>query len=401
MPAQNAHGATDGPRTSSNGRGGPAAPGFRADQRPLSASDTGSPSREVVEDICGRAVDGHPPTTDELERLLRIDSPESAEPLFGAARELRRRHFGDAVFLYGFVYFSTYCRNRCAFCLYRNGNEASPRYRKSQDEVVAICRDLAASDVNLLDLTMGEDPLTHDSGDYRPLFEMIAAVREETDLPIMISPGVVPDEALQAMRAAGADFYACYQETHTRALYERLRVGQDYRERAVARDNARGAGLLVEDGMLTGVGDSVADRARSIDTMRRDGDDQVRIMTFVPQTGTPMSNVSMPSCFNELLAIAAMRLAMPEAFSPASLDVEGFAGLKPRLDAGANVVTSIVPPRTGLCGVSNSELDVEEGRRTAAAVREALAPIGLRQATNDEFGAWIASTLARRAEQVA
>ena len=367
----------------------------------MTAQTEHEPTHDRVSTICERALGGDAPTVDELECLLSIGSPQEAEPLFAAARELRHRHFGDAVFLYGFVYFSTYCRNHCTFCLYRDGNTASPRYRKSQDEVVAICRDLAASDVNLLDLTMGEDPLTHDTGDFTPLYQMIDAVRRETGLPVMISPGVVPADVLQAMRDAGADFYACYQETHTRPLFERLRVGQDYDERAAARQYAHDAGLLVEDGMLTGIGDDVPDRAASIDAMRRAGDDQVRIMTFVPQEGTPLSAVDMPSCFDELLAIAAMRLAMPEALSPASLDVEGFAGLRPRLDAGANVVTSIVPPQTGLCGVSNSELDVEEGRRTAAAVREAMAPLGLRQATDDEFGAWIQTERARRSEPVA
>lgn len=390
MPAQSGHPSTDPSRTSSGGRR--PAP---VDLRPE------SPAPDDVAGICERALEGRSPTVAEIEVLLSIGSTAAAESLFATARELRRRHFGDMVFLYGFVYFSTYCRNSCTFCLYRDGNEVSPRYRKTLDEVVAICRDLAHSGVNLLDLTMGEDPLTHDSGDYRPLYDMIAAVRRETGLPIMISPGVVPAETLRAMRAAGADFYACYQETHTRELYGRLRVGQDYDERAAARTDARRAGLLVEDGMLTGIGDGVADRARAIDEMRAEGDDQVRIMTFVPQVGTPLADRHMPSCYDELLVIAAMRLAMPDKLSPASLDVEGFAGLRARLDAGANVVTSIVPPRTGLCGVSNSELDVDEGRRTAATVREALTPLGLRQATGGEFRSWMRSAPARRRERVA
>ena len=112
--------------------------------------------RFEVESLSGRAVAGEKLGRPELERLLAVADRETAEPLFAAARELRRRHFGDAAFTYGFVYFSTYCRNHCNFCFYRSGNAESPRYRKTVDEVVAICRDLAASGVNLLDLTMGE-----------------------------------------------------------------------------------------------------------------------------------------------------------------------------------------------------------------------------------------------------
>ena len=69
-----------------------------------------------------------------------------------------------------------------------------------------------------------------------------------------------------------------------------------------------------------------------------------------------------------MLTIAAMRLAMPDRFIPASLDVDGIAGLERRLEAGANVVTSIVPPTVGLAGVSQAELDIDEGYRTVHGV---------------------------------
>ena len=64
----------------------------------------------------------------------------------------------------------------------------------------------------------------------------------------------------------------------------------------------------------------------------------------MPQAGTPLADVRPGGDADELLTIAAMRLAMPDRFIPASLDVDGIAGLERRLRAGANVVTSIVPP---------------------------------------------------------
>ncbi len=309
--------------------------------------------------------------------------------MFGAARELRRRHFGEKVFLYGFVYFSTYCRNQCTFCLYRAGNPASPRYRKSLDEVVAICRDLAASGVALLDLTMGEDPQLFAEPGFRGLLELVQAVRSEAGLPVMVSPGLVPEETLGALRACGADWYALYQETHTPALYERLRLGQTYEARAAARRAARRAGLLVEDGILTGIGDTALDRARSVASMRDAGWDQVRIMTFVPQAGTPLAHVEPPDDTAELLTIAVMRLAMPDRLIPASLDVDGLRGLERRLQAGANVVTSIVPPTVGLAGVSQSELDIDEGHRTVAEVVPQLERLGLEAASPQAYADWL------------
>ena len=113
-------------------------------------------------------------------------------------------------------------------------------------------------------------------------------------------------------------------------------------------------------------------------------------MTFVPQPGTPLAGVAPAGDADELLTIAAMRLAMPARFIPASLDVDGIRGLERRLDAGANVVTSIVPPTVGLAGVSQSELDIDEGHRTVAGVLPHLDRLGLRAATADEYRARMA-----------
>ncbi len=339
--------------------------------------------RRSVAGVCAGILDGTVPDKDDLEALLRAG--DEAPLVFAAAREVRARHSGDAVFLYGFVYFSTYCRNDCAFCFYRADNDASPRYRKSAAEVVAICRDLAASGVVLLDLTMGEDPRILEEPGHATLVELVAAVAEETGTPVMVSPGVLPESSLRELGAAGADWYALYQETHTRELYERLRVGQPFEARAEARSAARRAGLLVEDGLLTGIGDTAADRADSIVAMHAAGWEQVRVMTFVPQAGTPFENMRPAGDLDELLTIACLRLAMPDRFIPASLDVDGIAGLERRLLAGANVVTSIVPPTVGLAGVSQAELDIDDGYRTVHGVLPHLQRLGLRPAGVDEY----------------
>lgn len=346
----------------------------------------------TVEILCEAALKGVDLALGDVEYLLELDNFEDAEVLFSAAREQRRRYFGDAIFLYGFVYYSTYCRNGCAFCFYRAANTLSPRYRKDAGEVVEICQALAESGVNLLDLTLGEDPLLFDAGAFSPLIDLVGRVRSSTHLPIMVSPGVLPRAVLAELRCAGVDFYALYQETHSRGLFARLRLGQDYEERFRARQDAHELGLLVEDGMLCGVGDGSPDRARAVLAMQDAGEQQVRAMTLVPQEQTPLGHARLSSTWNERLAIAVMRLLMPDRLIPASLDVEGIEGLRCRLDAGANVVTSLVPPRSGLCGVASPEFEVDDGLRTAEEVRRRLAELGLRQGTASEFRYWVDSS---------
>lgn len=323
-----------------------------------------------------------------------LASGEKREHLFAAAREARRQVFGNRVFLYGFLYLSTHCRNDCTFCQYRRSHITLERYRKTLDEVLEAGRRLAADGVHLLDLTLGEDPYFTEPAGFHRLLELVSSLKETTGLPIMVSPGVLSGEQLHALRQAGAEWYACYQETHSRALFSRLRIGQDYDRRMRARRDATDAGLLAEDGLLTGIGETVDALAESILSLSRERLGQVRAMSYVPHESTfPSSagNTLEERRAHELLGIAAMRLAMPDRLIPASLDVDGLEGLAMRLHAGANVVTSLVPSGYGLAGVASKELDIENQRRGVAAVVEELERCGLTPASRDEYKHWVAA----------
>lgn len=329
----------------------------------------------------------------DINALLSLSEQADLDRLFAAARKARKVCFGTGIFLYGFLYFSTHCRNNCQFCQYRRANTGLARYRKTVGDVIGAAKEMKRTGVHLIDLTMGEDPAFFRSG-FRPLIDLVREVKQETGLPVMVSPGVVPDTVVRELTGAGADWLACYQETHNRGLYETLRPGQDYDRRMACKRTAAGEGMLVEDGLLSGVGESPDDLADAIIAMRDQAYDQVRVMTFVPQPGTPMSEPvadrsSGPLRLTERKTIAVMRLAMPDRLIPASLDVDGLDGLKDRLDAGANVVTSIVPPAAGLAGVANQTLDIEDARRSVDHVSGVLTGCGLSIATRNQYENWI------------
>jgi len=109
--------------------------------------------------------DGQKPTVDEMEAVLSYNDPDFNYALYQAASRVRDREFGNKIFMYGFVYFSTYCKNECAFCYYRRTNEIE-RYRKNKEEVLEISAGLEKAGINLVDLTMGEDPKLY-ADDYK------------------------------------------------------------------------------------------------------------------------------------------------------------------------------------------------------------------------------------------
>jgi len=343
-----------------------------------------------LEDILEKSLRRKPLSVSEITYLLGLTKGDQISRVFQAAQYMRTKYFGQKVFLYGFVYFSTYCQNNCTFCASRKTNKLAKRYRKSESEIVEAASLLTESGVHLIDLTMGEDPfyLRSKSG-FDSLLTTIRKVKKETGLPLMLSPGVVSKDVLAEFVKAGVDWYACYHETHNRQLFSFLRPEQDYDSRLSSKITARRLGILTEEGILTGVGESPADIAYSIGMIKALEASQARVMSFIPQMGTPMYERKSPSRLRELMIIAVLRLLYPDRLIPASLDVDGIDLLQERLEAGANVITSLIPPRLGLSGVSQPSLGIDEGSRTVHNVASLLDQMGIEVATNQDYFQWV------------
>jgi methylornithine synthase len=343
-----------------------------------------------LEDILERSLQRKPLSVSEITYLLGLTDEDQISLVSRTARYMRAKYFGQKIFVYGFVYFSTYCRNDCTFCASRRTNKLAQRYRKSESEIVEAASLLAESGVHLIDMTMGEDPFySRDEEGFCSLLATIQKVKEATGLPIMISPGVVSKDVLTEFLKAGVDWYACYQETHNRRLFSSLRPGQDYDRRLSGKTLAKQMGILIEEGIMTGVGESPSDIAYSMEVIRSLEPHQSRVMSFIPQMGTPMHKRKSPSRLRELMTIAVLRLLYPDRLIPASLDVDGIDHIQERLEAGANVVTSLIPPQLGLSGVSQPSLGIDEGSRTVQGVASLLDRMGMEVASNQDYLHWI------------
>jgi len=342
--------------------------------------------------VLHRAIDGQQLDSAEICYLLSLRRSDQVARLFLAARQVRHRYFGLKVFLYGFVYFSTYCRNNCRFCHYRKSNQKLSRYRKSASEVIAAAGRIADAGAHLIDLTMGEDPafLQQGASGFEKLVQLVNHVKMRTGRPVMVSAGVIPRNIMSRLAVAGADWYACYQETHNRSLFKKLRPGQNYDARWQAKIDARRAGLLIEEGLLAGVGEQRQDISYSLEMMRRLDADQVRIMSFVPQSSIPLAPEALLDYLREPITIAVMRLVFPDRLIPASLDIDGLDGLQWRLEAGANVITSLILPGEGLAGVASGSLDIEDARRTPDGITPVLESCGLKAASLNDYLEWMA-----------
>ena len=319
--------------------------------------------------------------------LLKANHPNDIFALFSASHEVRVRYFDNFVFAYGFIYFTTYCQNSCNFCYYRIPNSKCTRYRKTPEEIISQAEKLKESGVHLIDMTSGEDPVFF-KPDFSGLLSVLSTVKEATELPLMVSPGVLPKHVLRKV-AEVVEWYALYQETHNRDLFAKLRINQDYDKRMKTKLFAKEMGLLIEEGILLGVGESEEDRADSFFTMKEIEADQVRVMGFVPQQETPMGSNLSPPILDEMKSIAILRLINPDKLIPASFDIDGLKGLQLRLLAGANVITSLIPQKSGLLGVATSDLGINKGIRSIQAIKPYLESIGLKMASTHQYNEFI------------
>ena len=218
---------------------------------------------------------------------------------------------------------------------------------------------------------MGEDPLYFATNEFDALRRARAAPsRTATGLPVMISPGqCLGRGARRACAPPAPTGTRCYQETHAPGALRAAARGPGLRRARRGAQRRRGAPACWSRTACCSASARRSPTARStVAAMRDEPVDQVRVMTFVPQRGTPLEHeCAGRRRLGELVTIAAMRLVMPDRLIPASLDVDGIAGLEPRLAAGRQRRhLASCRPTVGLAGVSQSELDIDDGLRTAA-----------------------------------
>ena len=100
-------------------------------------------------------------TDEELKAL--IESSANDELLFAAADSVRRRHYGDEVYLRGLIEFTNYCKNDCYYCGIRRSNRQAVRYRLTKEEILKCCREGYALGYRTFVLQGGEDPYYTDN----------------------------------------------------------------------------------------------------------------------------------------------------------------------------------------------------------------------------------------------
>jgi biotin synthase len=125
---------------------------------------------------------------------------------------------------------------------------------------------------------------------------------------------LTPEQA-QELKDAGLDYYNHNIDTSPE-FYSEIISTRDFKDRLDTLDAVRGAGLNVCCGGIVGMGESVRDRARMLQTLANlpQHPESVPINQLVQVPGTPLHGAAAVDPLDFIRCIAVARILMPRAY---------------------------------------------------------------------------------------
>ena len=75
----------------------------------------------------------------EYEFLVSNRTDEAADVVRQRAVEIRKKYYGNDVYIRGLIEISNICKNDCLYCGIRRGNKDCDRYRLTEEEILSCC----------------------------------------------------------------------------------------------------------------------------------------------------------------------------------------------------------------------------------------------------------------------
>ncbi|MBQ1502846.1 MAG: [Clostridia bacterium] len=282
---------------------------------------------------------------DDHELSALISSGRYDGELRVEADAVRRKVYGDAVFIRGLVEFTNYCKNDCYYCGIRRGNAKADRFRLTPDEILSCCAEGHALGFRTFVLQGGEDPFFDDA----VLCGIVSSIRESfPDCAVTLSVGERSRESYLQLYRAGAERYLLRHETADPAHYGKLHpqvMSSENRKKCLF--DLKEIGYQVGSGFMVGSPyQTVENIVCDLRFLKELDPDMIGIGPFVTHSETPFANFESGSAELTLRLLSILRLMFPHALIPAttSLGTVSPTGREDGLRSGANVVMPNLSP---------------------------------------------------------
>jgi biotin synthase len=235
--------------------------------------------------------------------------------LFAAQQLHRRYHKANKVQLSTLLSIKTGgCPEDCAYC------PQSVRYDTGLERERLLALEevrehaQAAKAAGATRFCMGAAWRSPKRKDLEIVIDMVREVRA-LGLESCATLGMLTPEQAQELKDAGLDYYNHNIDTSPE-FYSEIISTRDFKDRLDTLDAVRGAGLNVCCGGIVGMGESVRDRARMLQTLANlpQHPESVPINQLVQVPGTPLHGAAAVDPLDFIRCIAVARILMPRAY---------------------------------------------------------------------------------------
>lgn len=292
------------------------------------------------------------------EEALQLAAAPLKE-LTEAADEIRRRYCGDTFDICTIINGkSGKCSEDCKFCA------QSSRYHTGLKDTYPLLgtEELLEeakynADRGVLRYSIVTSGRCLSDREVERLCDSIRKIKEETDIRICVSPGLLQEEQFRKLKEAGADRVHCNLESSERYFLQ-VCTTHTYEEKTAAIQAAKRVGLSVCSGGILGLGESVEDRIDMVLTARKLGVRSIPVNVLNPIPGTPYEKNPVLSGEEILRCTAVFRFLIPDGL----IRLAGGRGLmedkgKKCFQSGANAaISGDMLTTAGITVVSDMEM---------------------------------------------
>lgn len=280
----------------------------------------------------------------EFYELLSSDAFDSS--LIKSADEIRRKIYGDDVYIRGLIEFTNYCKNNCYYCGIRCANANTKRYRLSKDEILDCCREGYQLGFRTFVMQGGEDPYFTDER----ICDIVSSIRKEfPDCAITLSIGEKSYDSYLAYFKAGANRYLLRHETANDTLYNKLHPETMHLEtRKQCLYDLKKIGYQVGSGFMVGAPFQTLDNIiEDLFFLSELQPDMIGIGPYITHKETPFAIYQSGSVELTVRLVAVLRHMFPYALIPSTTALGTLhpEGREMGLRAGANVVMPNLSPQ--------------------------------------------------------
>lgn len=281
----------------------------------------------------------------DSEFQMLIDTNDDSEILAEYADMVRRKHYGNKVFLRGLIEISSYCRNDCLYCGIRRSNRNAERYRLSREEILSCCENGYKLGFRTFVMQGGEDSYFTD--DF--MCSLISEIKHKyPDCAVTLSLGERSPESYRRMKESGADRYLLRHETASAELYGKLHPPEmSLEKRMECLFNLKKLGYQVGAGFMVGVPfQTTQDIIKDLRFLQELNPQMIGIGAFIPHHDTPFANEKAGTLELTLRLLGILRLMFPKVLLPATTALGTIApdGRERGLKTGCNVVMPNLSP---------------------------------------------------------